>query len=167
MRLYNTLRSLLLTLLFTTALTCATAQQQQRSGHPARGFEQTQSQNFETYLHSKCEMVIREIGLTSFDSAHFEPLYHQLQKEKMELYRRYGGMHRIRKALDEGRPVADTTLMRVISNSAKLQVEDALLEQTYLNKFARVLTPMQLYRLQQAEQNLRKQVIRQGRPARK
>lgn len=141
--------------------------QNRRPKHQRPNNEVTQGRNFETYLHAKCEMVIREMGLSSFDSAHFEPIYHQLQKEKMELYHKYGNVRRLRRAIEEGKQVPDSTILRVLNNNAKLQVEDALLEQAYLNKMARVLTPLQIFKLQQAEQKYRKDAIRRVNPTKK
>lgn len=132
----------------------------------AKGEEQKfQQQNLEEFLHSKCTQVIRELNLSSFDSAHFEPVYHEMQREKMELFKKYGGMRRIRMAVESGQTVPDTTLLRVVNNNARLQVEDALLEQRYLNKLSRILTPLQLFKLQQAEQKFRSEMVKRGKPA--
>jgi len=144
-----------------------TAQRPQNGQRPGDRGGRMQSEKLEEFLHAKCTRVIHELNLTSFDSAHFEPVYHELQKAKVDLYRKYGGVRRVRMMIDQGQQVADSTLMRVVTNNARLQVEDALLEQQYLNKFARILNPAQLFQLQQAEQKFRSELLRSAKPAKK
>lgn len=122
------------------------------SGRPSRlGFEQ--------YLDQKCASVVLELGLNSQDSARFVPIYRELQHEKGRLWHKYGGSRRVRRAIDNGEQVADTTLMRVVNNQARLQAEDAQLELRYIERFAQVLTPMQIYKLQQAEQKFKTETM--------
>jgi hypothetical protein len=63
-------------------------------------------------------------------------------------------------AIERGEAVPDTALMRVIYNSSQLQVEDAQLEHRYLLRLSGVLTPVQLYNLQKAEQKFRMSIMR-------
>lgn len=132
---------------------------------PSSRVKKSQEENLEQFLHSKCNQVIRELALNSFDSAHFEPVYHEMQKEKLLLFRKYGGMRTVRLAIEAGQTLPDSTLMRVVNNNARLQVEDALLEQRYMNQLARILTPLQLFKLQLAEQKFRSEMLKRGKPA--
>lgn len=125
------------------------------------------NENFDSYLHAKCDLVVHELGLNPVDSAKFIVIYHELQQEKSALYQKYGGGRKVRLALASGQTVADTTIMRVLHNNAQLQVEDALLEQRYLARFLGVLTPIQLYKLQLAEQKFKTDVVKRGKPERK
>lgn len=128
-------------------------------GHPHFDFEQ--------YLSQKCDAVVREMGLSSADSIKFVPVYCELQQQKSQLFRKYGGGRKVRRALERGEQVADTTLMRVINNQAKLQAEDAQLEQRFIERFAQVLTPIQLYKLQLAEQKFKTDMMKRSNPNRK
>lgn len=123
--------------------------------------------DFEEYLKRKCDAVVAEMGLTPQETERFVPLYRELQKKKGELFRKYGGSRRVRHMIEQGQEVADTTLLRVVNNQAKLLAEDAQLEQSYVERFSKVLTPLQLYKLQQAEQKFKTEMMKRGKPARK
>jgi hypothetical protein len=126
-----------------------------------------QRPSFESFMRTKCDMVVHELGLSQKDSSRFIPIYQELLKEKAELYKKYGGSRRIRMKVDMGESVSDTTLMRVIYNNSQLQVEDAQLEHRYLLRLSGVLTPMQLYKLQNAEQKFRTSIMRRPQNRRK
>lgn len=122
--------------------------------------ENGQRPSFESFMRTKCDMVVHELGLSPKDSARFIPIYQELLKEKADLYKKYGGGRRIRLKVEMGEAVPDTTLMRVIYNNSQLQVEDAQLEHRYLLRLSGVLTPIQLYNLQKAEQKFRTSIMR-------
>lgn len=132
---------------------------------PKHGGVRGAAPSFDSYLRNKCDMVVHELELSPADSARFIPIYEELLKEKSSLFRKYGGGRRIRFAVENGEQVADTTLMRVIYNSAQLQVEDAQLEQRYLIRLSGVLTPLQIYKLQKAEQKFRTDALRRTKRA--
>lgn len=123
--------------------------------------------NFEEYLNRKCDAVVRELGLSSQDSMRFVPVYRDLQKQKAQLFRKYGGARHMRNRIERGEQLPDTTLMRVVTNMSKLQAEDAQLELRFVEKFAQVLTPMQIYKLQLAEQKFKTDMVKRSKPARK
>lgn len=145
-----------------------------RGNHPGPG---DRHRDFEQFLDQKCAAVVAEIGLSAQDSARFVPMYRELQQQKSKLWHKYGGARRVRRAIEQGESVADTTLMRVIINQSKLQVEDAQLQQAFIERVSKVLTPMQVYRLQQAEQRYKAEVMQrrnrengprpEGKPMRK
>lgn len=123
--------------------------------------------DFEQFMQVKCDFVVSELGLTAQDSVRFVPVYRELQQQKTQLFRKYGGGRRVRHQLERGEQVPDTTLLRVVNNQARLQAEDAQLEFQYIERLAKVLTPMQLYKLQQAEQKFKTDMMKRGKPARK
>jgi len=134
---------------------------------PAHGGHQDQRGGFDQYLHNKCDMVVHELGLSPRDSARFIPIYHELQAEKSKLFVKYGGSRQVRVAIESGRHVADTTLLRVLHNNAQLQVEDAMLEQRFMSRFLTVLSPMQFYKMQQAEQKFKAEMMKRQKPDKK
>ena len=140
---------------------CASAQQRSHGGRGAS------ADGFDRYLHTKCDMVVHELGLSPKDSARFIPIYHELQEEKSKLYRKYGGSRRVRLAIESGQQVADSTLLRVIHNNAQLQVEDAQLEQRFMARFLSVITPLQFYRMQQAEQKFKTEMVKRQNTSKK
>lgn len=123
--------------------------------------------DFESFLKQKCDFVVAELGLTPQESAKFLPIYREMMTQKSRIYHKYGGVGRVRRAMQNGETVADTTLMRAVNNYAKRQADDAQLELQYLEKLKTVLTPAQLFKLQQAEQIFKTEVMRRPKPARK
>ena len=144
-----------------------TKAQQTSTQRPNARHHQQSGPNFGSYLHEKCDAVVHELGLSPQDSARVIPIYHELQSEKAALFRKYGGARAVRIQLESGQPVADSTLVRINHNNAQLQVEDALLEQRFLARFQSVLTPLQIFQLQQAEQKFKTNMMRRGKSMRK
>ncbi len=147
-------------LLFALILIIPAAAFAQNDHKQGQGEGDKQRPSFESFLRTKCDMVVHELGLSPKDSARFIPIYQELLREKSGLYRKYGGGRRISMAVERGEAVADSSLMRVILNHSQLQVEDAQLEHRYLIRLSGVLTPVQLYKLQRAEQKFRTNVVR-------
>ena len=150
---------------------------QHPGGVHGRGERPQQRFDFEQYLSQKCNAVVRELELSSQDSARFVPVYRELQQQKSQLWRKYGGGRQVRIALERGEQVPDSTLMRVVTNMARLEAEDAQIELRFVERLSQVLTPLQLYRLQQAEQKFKTEMMkranhgndghRRGNPGRK
>ena len=120
--------------------------------------------NFEQYLEEKCNAVVQEMGLTPQESERFLPVYREMQREKLQLYRKYGGVRPVRMAIARGEQVADTTLLRITSSVAHRQAEDAQIELRYYDRLTKVLTPMQLYKLQLAEQKFKTDMMKRSDP---
>lgn len=150
----KTLRNLTIILLLLLPCTLMAQQHPGRQGQHQSGFDK--------YLHTKCDLVVHEMGLSPKDSARFIPVYHELQSEKAKLYQKYGSSRRVRRAVEGGEAVADSTLMRVLHNSAQLQVEDAMLEQRFMARFLTVLSPLQYYKMQQAEQKFKGEMMKRS-----
>ena len=119
---------------------------------PQSGHER---QSFEQFMASKTRFLVQEMKLEAADSVRFVEVYQQLMKDKGALMHRYHQnrdvMHRIRK----GEVVADSVYTRLVNDEAALQVEDAQLEQSYLERFSKVLTPRQLYDYRMAEKKFK------------
>lgn len=157
----------LLIMLLLLPLGSVLAQPQKARARGANEPAHSSSFNFEQFLDMKCNYVVGELGLTPDESARFLPIYRELQKEKSHLYHKYTGFRQVRKAVVNGEQIADTTVMRVVRNNAQLQVEDAQLEQKYIEKLSRVLTPVQLFKLQHAQKTFTTDMMKRGKPARK
>lgn len=159
----NLLHILILCLLVPTTLFA----QQNAPRRGDNGAPQHRRPDFGQYLQVKCDFVVTELGLSPQDSMRFVPVYRELQEQKSQLFSKYGGGRRVRHQLEQGQQVADTTLLRVVNNQARLQAEDAQLEYKFIERLAKVLSPMQLYKLQQAEQKFKTDMMKRGKPARK
>lgn len=118
--------------------------------------------SFEQFQEDKCNFIIREMELTEAEVEKFLPVYKELMKAKNALYRKYGGSHRVMRSVNEGRQVADSTMQRAAQDARQLQLEDAKLEQEYLQKFEKILTPVQIIKLQEAEQKFKNEMMQRA-----
>ena len=118
--------------------------------------------SFEQFQEDKCNFIIKTMELSEADIERFLPTYKQLLKAKSELYHKYGESRRVMRDIREGKQVADSLMQRASHDSSQLQVEDAQLEQEYLKKFEKLLTPVQILKLQEAEQKFKNEMMKRG-----
>ncbi|MBO7379925.1 MAG: hypothetical protein J6U31_09300 [Bacteroidales bacterium] len=119
--------------------------------------------SFEQFLAHKTQFLLKEMQLPAEDSARFVPIYKDLQKEKGDLMRRYRKSREVGHRIRRGENVPDSLYAFAVFSDAQLQIEDAQLDKAYLEKFAKVLTPQQLYSYQEAERKFRDSLARQPR----
>lgn len=118
--------------------------------------------SFEQFQQEKCDFITQELELSEADAKKFLPVYKQLLQEKSVLYHKYGGSHRVMRLVSEGHQMPDSVMQNAAQNARQLQVEDAKLEQEYLTKFEKVLTPTQIIKLQEAEQKFKNEMMKRG-----
>lgn len=128
----------------------ATASNQEK-GEEAR----RQRPSFEQFMAEKIRFLVQEMKLNASDSANFVVVYQQLQKEKGDLMRKYHSNREIARRIRSGETMPDSLYLKIVMSDAQLQVEDAQLEKTYLEKLSKVLTAKQLYEYQWAERKFR------------
>lgn len=124
-------------------------------------FAQRQRASFEQFQQMKLDFIVKEMGLTQAEINKFAPIYKELSAEKSALYRKYRASNgAARRAMREGKELADTTMQRISREEAQLQIEDAKIEQEYQQKFEAVLTPQQIFDWREAEKKFRTEVMR-------
>lgn len=106
--------------------------------------------SFEQFMAEKTQFMLNEMKLPAADSANFVPLYQALQREKGELLKQYSETRKVYMRMRNNEPVADSLYIKAVMSDAALQVADAQLEETYLQKFSKVLSPRQLFSYQEA-----------------
>ena len=119
--------------------------------------------SFEEFMAQRTHFFIQEMKLNDADSAKFVAVYQQLMKDKGDLMRKYHVGRELWHQLRNGETLADSVYIRLVQNDAKLQAEDAQLELSYVDRFAKVLTPRQLFEYRQAEKKFRSDFMRQGK----
>ena len=148
-----------LIMIILACLLCITAQPQgARQSNPQAhgGF------SFEQYQQDKCDFIVKEMELSEADINKFLPTYKELLKAKSELYHKYGKSRRVMRDVREGKQVPDSIMQHASQDASQLQVEDAKLEQEYLQKFEKLLTPVQIIRLQEAEQKFKNEMMKRA-----
>ena len=114
-----------------------------------------QHPSFEEFMAQRTHFFIQEMKLNNTDSAKFVVVYQQLMKDKGELMRKYHPGRDMWRKLRQGEALPDTTYLRLVENDAKLELEDAQLELSYVERFSKILTPRQLFDYRQAEKKFR------------
>ncbi|MBP5717017.1 MAG: hypothetical protein J6W69_07865 [Bacteroidales bacterium] len=120
-----------------------------------RGNGERQYPSFEQFMAEKIHFLVQEMKLNATDSAQFITVYQELQREKGQLMAKYRGTRDIVRKIRNGETVADSLYIKVVNIDAQVQAEDAQLELKYIEKFAKVLTPKQLFDYRQAEKKFK------------
>ncbi len=151
----------MLGLLLVSLLSLQVMAQDNRPGRQGRGNGGPQS--FEQFMAARISFLVQEMKLNEADSAQFVVVYNEMNKAKGDLFRKYSGRRDVYRKLHHGEAVDNAALLQVVRNNAQLQVEDAQLEQTYLEKFAKILTPRQLFDYKEAEWKFKNNMMQRPR----
>lgn len=119
--------------------------------------------SFEQFMAEKTNFMVKEMNLNAADSTRFVALYMQLQKEKGALMHKYRNGREVFRKLHNGEELPDSLYLKVVLNDAKIQEEDARLEREYVEKFAKILTPKQLFSYMVADRKFKNNFM-QRRP---
>lgn len=113
---------------------------------------------FEKFMQEKVAFIVSEMHLPASDSARFVPVYKELLQKKGKLFAKYSTAgrdlrrwHKVHKA--EAAP--DSLYLRAVRGEAQLHLEDARLEQQYLERFEKILAPRQLFDYTRAEKKFK------------
>lgn len=102
----------------------------------------------EAFIERRNAFLIKEIGLTSEETAKFIPLYNEFQGKKFEAGQRCRHLTReIRK--NKQATAADYT--NVVNECVEVKQKEAKLEKEYYERFKNILSPEKLYKLNTAE----------------
>lgn len=134
-------------------------------GRPERNgaMQRSQRPSFEQFMAEKTQFMLAEMKLPQADSAKFVPVFQELQKAKGELMRRYGSMRETYMRIRRNEQIADSLYIKAVMNESELQVADARLEQEYLVKFSKVLTPKQLFDYNEANKKFKNSFMNRPR----
>ncbi len=145
-------------LVFLLGIGCVNAQ-----NHENRRGNNGNRPSFEQFLAEKTNFMVKEMCLNAADSTRFVALYMQLQKEKGALMHKYRNGREVFRKLHNGEELPDSLYLKIVMNDAKIQEEDARLEREYVEKFAKILTPKQLFSYMVADRKFKNSFM-QRRP---
>ena len=120
--------------------------------------KQQHQAGFEKFVQEKVAFIVAEMKLPAADSVRFVPVYKELQQEKGKLFVKYSAAGReLRRWHKEhkGEAAPDSLYLRAVRSEAQLNMEDARLEQQYLSRFEKILTPRQLSDYMRAEKKFK------------
>ena len=122
---------------------------------------------FEKFLQEKVSFILAEMRLPASDSARFVPVYKELQQAKGKLFAKYSVAARNLRCWHKehkGEPAPDSLYLRAVRSEAQLNLEDARLEQQYIERFEKILKPRQLSDYMRAEKKFKAKFMRRDAP---
>ncbi|MGL4293559.1 MAG: hypothetical protein ACRCSQ_08285 [Bacteroidales bacterium] len=112
------------------------------------------------FFQQKKDFLIKEIGMTREEADQFFPLYDELQKKKFVLHRQL--REKIKRIQNSKDAISEAEYAEVASAMNGIRLQEARLEDEYYKKFEKILSPEKLYKLQCAEHNFGKEMLRRG-----
>ena len=116
----------------TFALVCLNATEPQEKFSPEK---------FQAELE---QFIIREASLTSEESAKFFPLYREMQQKQRAVYKQM-------RELGRNKPADEASCKQAVQKRDALELEQKRIQQTYHDKFFRVLPASKVYDVIRAE----------------
>lgn len=119
----------------------------------------------EEYKTRQKEFIAQRADLTEVESAAFFPVYFELQKQKMELN---GQLRRKMRAAwkDE---MTEEEATQLVEEMADMKLKCDQLDKDYLQKFVKLIPATKMMKVQMAEEEFRRELLRdmeRGREAR-
>ena len=109
------------------------------------------------FMQKREGFIIKKAGLTPGEAARFFPLYRRLEKEKMKIDRKIGGLvHKSR-----GQGVDERAAQNIIREIDKLQLQKVKLENDYHQKYRKVISAQKILRVFHADWLFSRHVLRQ------
>lgn len=110
----------------------------------------------EEFKQKQQEFMAKEANLTKKETADFFPLFFELQDKKAALNRK------TRLLFKRGEDVAlsEKEYKTLLDELQAIRLQQAELEKEYYDKFAEILSYEKIYRIQQAETNFHRQLLR-------
>lgn len=148
-------------------LLCATSLHAQERRRPMGASEENakHEQMKELFNRQREEYLQIAIGLSDEDAKEFFVLYKALSDERYELYKK--AHERMEELDDKDNNLTDEQYNEIIDMFVNLPIQSAELGKTYNEKFAKILTPKQLYRFIRAEQSFARDVVRDSSKGRR
>ncbi|MDR3262085.1 MAG: hypothetical protein LBT78_09690 [Tannerella sp.] len=110
--------------------------------------DETRKFDKQSFQAKRNAYITAEIGLTANEAADFIPLDNELKEKLFEAGRE------CRKLIRESHsqePLSDAAYLKLIDCSIETRIKEAQLEKEYYEKFKQILSPMKLYKYQQAD----------------
>ncbi len=103
----------------------------------------------------KIKFIAQEIDLKESQKAEFVELYNEMTAKRVEVMRDAWKMER---ELKKNKDASEADYQAVTDAMTKAKAKDAEIEKSYDEKFAKILTQKQIYKMKEAEENFRKKM---------
>ena len=147
------LKYLILTRTLCFSFTAASFAQDNSQKKPDR------SEWFRQMRQYKHKFLIKELSLTQQQQDEFFPLYDAMQNEMEQLQRNVRQADR--KITRSEQPVSDADYLHAARMATEVKAREGAVEEMYFDKFAKVLTPKQMFQLHFAERKFTREIMKQ------
>jgi hypothetical protein len=112
--------------------------------------------NLEEFKQKRSEFLEKEIGLTPEEAKVFIPLSNELMRKKFELNKSIIEKNR---SLMKKTSIPDSEYEKIVDETFEVRLKEIKLEKEYYEKFKAVLSPEKIYKYQQAEMKLARNMV--------
>lgn len=133
-------------LLFIALLVSFGASAQKRKNH---------SEMVKEFKEFKIKYLAQEMGLGSDRVKEFGELYSQMEDERHKVF---SGVHKLEKSVKANDKATDEDYTRLSEAMTQAKAKDAEISRRYDDRFAKILTPKQMYKMKEAEEQFRKKM---------
>ena len=119
---------------------------------------------FEEFKEKRNAFITKEMALTASEAKAFWPLDEELQIKKFELNRQYRrALFEFRGSEGDRKKRTETEYKDIVNLYARFKIDETKLDREYIEKFAKVISYEKIFKYQQAEQQLARQMLNQRR----
>lgn len=136
--------------IITAIVTCFAVTSFAQSGAPNR------QQKKERIRAAKIAHITTSLDLTTEQAEKFWPIYNEYSTKKRALKKQLRQIHHNRKDNIEG--ASDAELQRDLEKTFKIRQEEVLLDMEYKDKFLKVISLKQLFKLYKAEKEFKRKL---------
>lgn len=138
-----------LLLILALIMGCSVSAMAQRSGDKKSENMMKELQEF------KIKFIAQEIDLKESQKADFVELYSEMNSKRIEVMRDAWKMER---ELKKNKDASEADYQAVTDAMTKAKAKDAEIEKSYDEKFAKILSQKQIYKMKEAEEEFRKKM---------
>jgi hypothetical protein len=120
--------------------------------------------DYEQFKSQKIAFITEKLNLTPAEAQQFWPVYNQFEKEKMEVQQKRRNLDE--KTRDEKLRMSDQEVIKTTRSIAATFKKEAELQETYNEKFLKLLPPQKVLLLYRAEIQFRAHMFEQYRKRR-
>jgi hypothetical protein len=110
--------------------------------------DRTQKFDKQAFQAKRNAYITVEAGLTPDEAATFIPLDNELKQKQFDAGRECRKLHRKCRTQEK---LSDEACLKLIDCNIETRLKEAQLEKEYYEKFKRILSPLKLYKYQQAD----------------
>lgn len=121
----------------------------------AQNKKATRAEMMKEFREMKMKYIAQEIDIEDGKRSEFFELYSQMEDEK---YKVFSAVKKTEKEVKSNKNATDADYERLSNQITQAKVKDAEISKIFDEKFSRILSPKQMFKMKEAEQNFRKKM---------